>query len=444
MADAPKQWRVRIGGEREMVSGFTAIGRAIGGTVGQITHFVSAAARLGARLGPLGIAIGGVAAGAVALGKAISDLANKDIENAIKKADAASKSFGSLRDEINKVIERKSLEAAGVGDLGEQLLKAKAAYRDLDMARADIEAQIKRIEAEGAGAGTFASFVAEAKLKDLRQRLQSILMDLNLARLEIQRLSPMAAKETAGILAGRESKGTPARGAARAPGVDLDAAIRDARAQEEYQRRQVESARYWLNVELDLQRQLGEQQLAWQDELNARMYAKAEDAARARLEMEAEAQRQHAETVRMGAEMLVSAIDIGIGRGAAAMAGYISRELRALGMSESVKALVSLAAGDIAGAGKHAAAAAAAFAGSATVAALFPGGGGGGGAGSSPAARAAAQGAPVETQPSGGSVTIIINGDLLGDEGSGRRIAEYLESYADRQNPGRRQTKVKV
>lgn len=144
--------------------------------------------------------------------------------------------------------------------------------------------------------------------------------------------------------------------------------------------------------------------------------------------------------------MLVAAIDIGIGKGAAAMAAYISRELRALGMSESVKALVSLATGDMVGAGRHAAAAAAAFAGSAAVSALFPGGGGGGGgAAASPAARAAAQGGGVaETTPTGGSVTIIINGDLLGDEGSGRRISEYIDAYNNRRNPGRQQSSVRV
>lgn len=449
MADGPKQWRVRIGGEREMVTGFSAIGRAIGGTAGQIMHMTRVATSLAARMGPLGLVVGGVTAGVIALGKALSDLSARDLDNAIKKADSAVNAFSDLSTEINKVLQARALRAAGVGDIGEQLLKTKEAYRDLDMARADLEAQIDKIKSEGIS-GTFGSLIQDRLLSDLQSKLDKIKFDMQLARTEMARLSPMAAAETEAALAERQQAETRAprerRRSAAAPGVDLDTAIASAKEREDYLRRQAETTRYWMTVDLDLRRQLGEQQLAWQDELDERMYAKAEEAARKRIELERLAQEQYADTVRMGAEMLVSAIDIGIGRGAAAMASYISRELRGLGISESVKALVALATGDMAGAGRHAAAAAAAFAGSATVAALFPGGGGGAGGGAPASARAAAQGSASSgaAAQEGGSVTIIINGDLLGDEGSGRRISEYIDAYRDRQSPGRQQSRVRI
>lgn len=452
MADGPKQWRVRIGGEREMVAGFSAIGRAIGGTAGQIIHMTRVAATMAARIGPLGLAIGGITAGVIALGKALYDLSMRDLDAAIKKADAATKAFSDLGAEISKTLQTRAMRAAGIGDIGEQLLKVKEAYRNLDMARADLEAQIERVKREGPG-GTAGAIAQERLLADLQSRLDRVRYDMQLARAEMSRLAPISEAETRAELEARQSReAEPTRGRRRttaAPGVDLDTAITAAREHEDALRRQAEASRYWLGVDLELRRQLGEQQLAWQDELDERMYAKAEAAARQRIELERLAQEQHAETVRMGAEMLVSAIDIGIGRGAAAMASYISRELRGIGVSESVKALVSLASGDVVSAGRHAAAAAAAFAGSATVASLFPGSGGGGGGGAgggaSAAARATAQGSSGGAQEqSGGSVTIIINGDLLGDEGSGRRISEYIEAYRDRQSPGRQQSRVRV
>lgn len=448
MTDYSKQIRIRIGGEREVVSGFGSIGRAIGGTAGQVLQLSSRLAKLGASIGPLGVAIGGLGAALVLLGKKISDLADRDMQRAISQAEAAKNTFSALRAEIDQVLQRRAMEAAGMGELGEQFLRAREAYNKLDMARADLETQIKKMREDASYAGVAGEIARERAISDLETRLASVRLDMEIARAELTKLGPLASAERAENLSKRAAGSAP-RGRAAGVGrgeVDLESAIAAARAEEDARRREAEQAAYWGRVELDLRRELGEQQLAWQDELEERRYRAAEDAARKRIELEAESQRQHADTVRMGAEMLVAAIDIGIGKGAAAMAAYISRELRALGMSESVKALVSLATGDMVGAGRHAAAAAAAFAGSAAVSALFPGGGGGGGgAAASPAARAAAQGGGVaETTPTGGSVTIIINGDLLGDEGSGRRISEYIDAYNNRRNPGRQQSSVRV
>jgi hypothetical protein len=465
MADFIKRVKIKVTGEGEVKS----LGRAMGGTAGHAVTMGMRIKDLGEKLGGFNIALMGIAAGAIYAGKQLYEMANAPMIRLIEQTEASIKSAKELGTKIQEVFEGAAREAAGMGKMGETWLSARSKWYELDIKRADIEKQISEKRAEAVEAeGTIWSVAVGAQAETLTNLLNRVKGEMTSLGADIGALKPAAAKESSEELSKRwqekrdkevdqnkEYHDWKAASEKRFADDDAEAWLakdkREADAQKESNDRKLELDRALMEQERDLQQQISEQHFDWQEQ----MYDQAEQLAQYQLEK----QKQFAETVgdytAAGAQVMVDAIAVGIESGGKAMARFLAKELKSIAISSAVKALYyygegiawlfmdnpALSAKAFESAAVFTACAVAAGAGSAALGAMGGSDSGESGAGTK-GERAEAQGKSDRGGSAGGSVTIIINGNLLGGRDSGKQIAQYLDDYYDGRNPGRAHDRV--